>query len=242
MRQYYPQDNQPMLNFQKDTAPRPHDALPPEWAELLPPGIAEKPLARVATERAQGIIIYPSEGDIFKSLYLTPPQKVRAVILGQDPYHEPGQACGLAFAVPASCPKFPPSLRNILKEYETDWGKSAPLQPDLSIWARQGVLMLNTVLSVQKHAAFSHRRIGWEEVTDAILRALSALPQRIVFILWGAPAQAKRPLLDETHHAVIATPHPSPLSAYRGFFGSRPFTAANRLLVEAGQPPIDWTL
>ena len=234
--------SQPMLNFQEEPTPTAHDRLPDAWARRLPPEISDRPLARVAQERTQGNIIYPPAGQIFTALKLTPPEKVRAVILGQDPYHEPGQAFGLAFAVPANCPKFPPSLRNILREYESDWGQPAPLRPDLSKWAIEGVLMLNTILTVRAHEAFSHRGIGWESVTDAVLQAVSALPHRVVFILWGAPAQAKRALIDETRHAVITSAHPSPLSAYRGFFGSRPFTTANRLLTEKNLAPLNWTL
>ncbi|MBQ4480424.1 MAG: uracil-DNA glycosylase [Victivallales bacterium] len=220
----------------------PDDIVPSAWVKCLPPDIAEAPLAAVAEERTKGVVIYPPPGQIFRALELVAPEEVRAVILGQDPYHEPGQAMGLAFAVPSECKKLPPSLKNILKEYAADLGRPLPAQPDLTKWARQGVLLLNTILSVREHAAFSHRDIGWEAVTDAILSSVSALPRRVVFVLWGAPAQAKRGLIDETRHAVIASPHPSPLSAYRGFFGSRPFTAVNRLLEEAGRTPIDWSL
>jgi uracil-DNA glycosylase len=236
-------DRQFRLDFADETTTREltADALPPDWASCLPHGLADIPLAKVAAERARGITVYPPAGQVFRALYLVPPSAVRAVILGQDPYHEPGQAMGLAFAVPNGC-KLPPSLKNILKEYAEDWKQPPPAQPDLTKWARQGVLLLNTLLSVREHAAFSHRDFGWETVTDAILKAVSLQPHRVVFILWGAPAQAKRPLIDETRHAVLAAPHPSPLSAYRGFFGSKPFTTANRLLAEAGRPPIDWTL
>ena len=218
------------------------DEVPASWVKSLPPGIVEAPLAVVAAERARGVVVYPPAGQIFRTLELVAPEEVRAVILGQDPYHEPGQAMGLAFAVPGECKRLPPSLKNILKEYAEDLGKPLPAQPDLTKWARQGVLLLNTILSVREHEAFSHRDIGWEAVTDAILTTVSALPRRVVFVLWGAPAQAKRALIDETRHAVIASPHPSPLSAYRGFFGSRPFSTVNRLLEEAGRPPIDWNL
>ena len=223
-------------------APLPDDEIPARWAKFLAPGIAEAPLAAVAAERSKGVAVYPPAGQIFRALELVAPEEIRAVILGQDPYHEPGQAMGLAFAVPGECKRLPPSLKNILKEYAEDLGRTLPEQPDLTRWARQGVLLLNTILSVREHAAFSHRDIGWEAVTDAILQAVSALPRRVVFVLWGAPAQAKRSLIDEARHAVVASPHPSPLSAYRGFFGSRPFSTVNRLLEEAGRPPIDWSL
>lgn len=235
-------DNQLLLDFTEPVVPTSGDEIPDSWAELLPSGIADIPLATVKTEREHGVTIYPPPGQIFRALELVAPEQVKAVILGQDPYHEPGQAMGLAFAVPQGCAKLPPSLRNILKEYADDWGKEPPLHPDLTKWAQQGVLLLNTILSVREHSAFSHQNIGWERVTDEILRAVSGQTQRVVFVLWGSPAQTKRPLIDETRHAVLTAPHPSPLSAYRGFFGSRPFSAVNHLLVEAGRLPIDWTL
>lgn len=235
-------DNQLLLDFTEPAAPTPDDEIPGSWAELLPSGIADIPLATVKTEREHGVTIYPPVGHIFRALSLVAPEQVKAVILGQDPYHEPGQAMGLAFAVPQECPKLPPSLRNILKEYAEDWGKEPPAHPDLTKWAQQGVLLLNTILSVREHSAFSHQNIGWERVTDEILRAVSCQSQRVVFVLWGTPAQAKRPLIDETRHAVLTAPHPSPLSAYRGFFGSHPFTTVNRLLAAVARPPIDWTL
>ena len=218
------------------------DYIPESWANCLPSGIADIPLATVKAERDRGMTIYPPAGQVFRALELVAPEQVKVVILGQDPYHEPGQAMGLAFAVPQECLKLPPSLKNILKEYSADWGKVPPAHPDLTKWARQGVLLLNTILSVREHSAFSHQNIGWEAVTDAILQTISRQPQRVVFILWGAPAQAKRPLIDESRHVVLTAPHPSPLSAYRGFFGSKPFTTANQLLAEAGRSPVDWTL
>lgn len=218
------------------------ETLPPAWAKWLPAELVDVPMTAVAAERARGVTIYPPAGQVFRALELVEPEQVKAVILGQDPYHEPGQAMGLAFAVPQECLKLPPSLKNILKEYSEDWGKVPPAHPDLTKWAQQGVLLLNTILSVREHSAFSHQNIGWEAVTDAILRAISRQPQRVVFILWGAPAQAKRPLIDESRHVVLTAPHPSPLSAYRGFFGSHPFTTVNRLLAERGRLPIDWTL
>ena len=220
----------------------PQETLPPAWAKRLPADLVEAPMSAVAAERARGVVVYPPAGQVFRTLDLVAPDEVKVVILGQDPYHEPGQAMGLAFAVPTDCPKLPPSLKNILKEYADDLGMTPPAHPDLTKWARQGVLLLNTILSVREHEAFSHRDIGWEAVTDAILKTVSALPQRVVFVLWGAPAQAKRALIDETRHAVIVAPHPSPLSAYRGFFGSHPFSTVNRRLADGGRKPIDWTL
>ncbi len=231
-----------LLDFMAPPAALPGDHIPEAWANCLPSGIADIPLATVKAERDRGVTIYPPAGQLFRALELVAPEQVKAVVLGQDPYHEPGQAMGLAFAVPQECLKLPPSLKNILKEYSEDWGKVPPPHPDLTKWAQQGVLLLNTILSVREHSAFSHQNIGWEAVTDAILQAISRQSQRVVFILWGAPAQAKRPLIDESRHAVLTAPHPSPLSAYRGFFGSKPFTTANRLLAEAGRPPVDWTL
>ena len=242
MKRKAPRDNQLQLSFMEQVAPVIGDEVPISWAKCLLPGIAEKPLSVVKAERDHGITVYPPDGQIFRALDLVAPDEVRVVILGQDPYHEPGQAMGLAFAVPTDCPKLPPSLKNILKEYADDLGMMPPAHPDLTKWARQGVLLLNTILSVREHEAFSHRNIGWEEVTDAILKAASALLQRVVFVLWGAPAQAKRALIDETRHAVIVAPHPSPLSAYRGFFGSHPFSTVNRRLADGGRKPIDWTL
>ncbi len=237
-------DKQLQLEFMsaESDVPAFSDSLPYSWAKCLPFDIERQAVAAVAEERGAGVTVYPPAGQLFYALELVPPEAVKAVILGQDPYHEPGQAMGLAFAVPPECAKLPPSLRNILKEYAEDWGKLPPDHPDLTKWAQQGVLMLNTILSVREHAAFSHRELGWESVTDAILQCVSRQARRVVFVLWGAPAQAKRALIDETRHAVLAAPHPSPLSAYRGFFGSRPFTTVNRLLEEGGRDGIDWTL
>jgi uracil-DNA glycosylase len=214
------------------------DALPPAWAQVLPEGIADAPLTKVGEERRNGIIVYPPQGSIFTALRLTSPENVRVVILGQDPYHGPGEAMGLAFAVPESCPKMPPSLRNILKELKSDLGIDG--STDLRNWAAQGVLMLNTTLSVREHQPMSHSSIGWQPVTDAIISAVSAMPSPTAFILWGRPAQMKRPLIDETRHAVFASPHPSPLSASRGFFGSRPFSRVNEWLKSRGRAPIEW--
>jgi uracil-DNA glycosylase len=216
--------------------------IPPEWAALLPQGLAEPPLHAVAAERAAGMVIYPPAGRLFTALELTPPEAVKVVIIGQDPYHEAGQAMGLAFAVPPECPKLPPSLKNILREYADDLNLPLPIKPDLRKWAAQGVLMLNTVLSVREHAANSHAKIGWQRVTDALITAVNAHCTPSVFILWGAPAQSKLPLIDTQRHGVLCAPHPSPLSAYRGFFGSRPFSQANQWLSAHGREPIDWTL
>lgn len=217
------------------------DELPEAWKELLPAGIADPALAAVARERAEGKVVYPPEGELFAALKRTPPQSVRVVLLGQDPYHEAGQAMGLAFAVPQCCAKLPPSLKNILKEYHADTGAEPPGHPDLTRWADEGVLLLNTTLSVREHEAFSHAAIGWQEVTDAVIAALSRQSRPVVFLLWGKPAQEKRTLIDEGVHGVLTAPHPSPLSAYRGFFGSKPFSKANEWLKNHGQSSVNWT-
>ena len=218
------------------------DAVPPAWAAVLPAGLAEAPLAAVACERASGVAVYPPPGRVFAALAAVAPSAVRVVLLGQDPYHEPGQAMGFAFAVPPECRPLPPSLRNILREYHDDLGLSVPAQPDLTRWAAQGVLLLNTTLTVREHAAFSHAKLGWEAFTDAVIRAVSRGPVPVVFLLWGNPAQRKIPLIDAARHGIIASAHPSPLSASRGFFGSRPFSRANEWLVAHGRPPVDWRL
>lgn len=218
------------------------DAIPSGWRALLPDGCADEALHRVAQERRSGIQVFPPEGLIFSSLALTPPEAVKAVILGQDPYHGPGQACGLAFAVLPGCTPLPPSLKNILKELQSDLGLPIPQRPDLRRWARQGVLLLNTVLSVRAHEPLSHADFGWQAVTNAVVRAVNAFPRRVVFLLWGNNAAAYGKAIDTQRHALIVSAHPSPLSARRGFFGSRPFSRANAALAEAGIAPIDWSL
>ena len=218
------------------------DAIPSGWRTLLPDGCADEALHRVARERRDGMQVFPPEGLIFSSLELTPPEVVKAVILGQDPYHGPGQACGLAFAVPPGCTPLPPSLKNILKELQSDLGLPIPQRPDLRRWARQGVLLLNTVLSVRAREPLSHADFGWQAVTNAVVRAVNAFPRRVVFLLWGNNAAAYAKFIDATRHALIVSAHPSPLSARRGFFGSRPFSRANAALAEAGIAPIDWSL
>jgi uracil-DNA glycosylase len=163
------------------------------------------------------------------------------VILGQDPYHEHGQAHGLSFSVPAGV-TIPPSLRNIFIELENDMGLQPPMHGTLTPWAQQGVLLLNTSLTVREGNAGSHAKKGWEAITDQIIRTVNDNSKRCVFILWGAHAQAKKKLITQSHHAILEAPHPSPLSAYRGFFGSAPFSRTNALLQEAGRAPIDWSL
>lgn len=201
-------------------------AIPSGWQDVLrdeleKPYIA--PLAEfVAAERAARTV-FPPEGEEFTALELTPYAAVRAVILGQDPYHGPGQAHGLAFSVRKGVP-IPPSLVNIYKELRSDVGIEPPRHGHLVEWAAQGVLLLNTVLTVRQGEANSHKGRGWEKLTDAIIGAVSARPTPAVFILWGAPAQKKAALVDESRHAIVRSAHPSPLSARNGFFGSRPFS------------------
>ena len=198
-------------------------------------------LQRVGAARAAGTV-YPPEERTFFALTATPPERVRAVILGQDPYHEPGQAMGLAFSVPQG-ERLPPSLRNIFTEVHTDLGLPQPSGGDLTPWAERGVLLLNTVLTVGRGAATSHAAWGWQRFTDAVLAAMAALPQPVAFVLWGAQAQKKRPLLQSAApRLVLCAPHPSPLSSYRGFFGSRPFSQINAFLQENGEQPVDWRL
>ena len=185
--------------------------------------------------------VYPPEGQEFHALELTPFREVEVVILGQDPYHGPGQAQGLAFSVPDGVPA-PPSLRNIFKEISADVydGEKKAFSNDLSRWARQGVLLLNTSLSVEAGKAGSHSRLGWVALTDAIIAALSEKREHLVFILWGRHAQAKEALIDAGRHLVLKAAHPSPLSARHGFFGCRHFSRANEYLERHGRTPVDW--
>lgn len=185
--------------------------------------------------------IYPDMYDIFNAMHYTPYDKVKVVILGQDPYHGPRQAHGLSFSVlPGVEP--PPSLVNIFKELESDLGCKVPNHGCLRHWAEQGVLLLNTVLTVREYQANSHQGIGWEEFTDRIITLLNQRKEPMVFLLWGRPAQRKQSMITNPNHLVITSPHPSPLSAYRGFFGSRPFSKANDFLRKHGMEPIDWQL
>ena len=196
-------------------------------------------------ERDRGKRIFPSGSHWFRALDLTPLEKVRVVILGQDPYHGPGQAHGLCFSVPPDVPP-PPSLINIYKELGNDVGMTRPGHGFLEHWARQGVLLLNAVLTVEMGLAASHRERGWERFTDAIIRLVNAKTEPVVFMLWGSYAQKKAAFVDSTdkggRHLVLKAPHPSPLSAHGGFFGCRHFSRANAFLIANGEPPIDWTL
>ena len=185
--------------------------------------------------------VFPPSRDLFKAYELCPYHKVKVVILGQDPYHNVGQAQGMSFSVPKGVP-LPPSLQNIFKEIRDDLSILEPDCGDLSYWAKQGVLLLNTVLTVRAHQAFSHRGIGWEECTDATIRAIEEKEDPVVYILWGTPAQKKRSMIRQKKRLVLTAPHPSPLSAYRGFFGSKPFSKCNAYLRKEGVEEIDWQL
>jgi uracil-DNA glycosylase len=203
----------------------------PYWTELR---------EFVAAERSSHDV-YPPHDKVFAAMHLTPYADVKVLILGQDPYHGPGQAHGLCFSVCAGV-RVPPSLANIYKEMETDLGLSIPLSGNLERWARQGVLLLNTSLTVRSGEAASHQGRGWEVFTDEVIHAVSRKSDRVVFVLWGSAARKKKAFIDQSRHVVIESPHPSPLSAYRGFFGSRPFSRANAALVAAGREPLDWSL
>lgn len=221
------------------------DMLPEKWRNILKNPLLEKNLANISAfleeEKRKGFEIYPAHKDLFSAFRYTEPEKVKVLLLGQDPYHEPRQAHGLAFSVPPGVKK-PPSLQNIFKEYEKDTALQAPEDGSLIPWAEEGVLLLNTVLTVRAHEANSHKEAGWEVFTDSVIKAVDSFPRHIVFILWGKPAQKKLSLIDRTRHTVIISAHPSPLSAYRGFFGSRPFSCCNEALLLHGQERINWDL
>lgn len=192
-------------------------------------------------EEYQNEWIHPDMYHIYEAFEWTPFEKVKVVILGQDPYHGPNQAHGLSFSVKPGV-KIPPSLVNIYKELESDLGCKPVSHGYLEKWAKQGVLLLNTVLTVRNGQAYSHRGKGWECLTDTVIEKLNERAQPVVFILWGKPAQEKRKMIDEAKHVVLTAPHPSPLSAHRGFFGSKPFSKTNRALEKLGEEPIDWQL
>ena len=212
------------------------DALKDEFRK---PYYAE--LHKKVLEEYHTHLIFPPADDIFNAFHLTPLKNVKVVILGQDPYHNVNQAHGLCFSVKPEV-EIPPSLVNIYKELHDDLGCTIPNHGCLEKWAKQGVLMLNTVLTVRAHQANSHRGIGWEEFTDAAIMALNNQDRPIVFILWGAPAQRKEKMLTNPQHLILKAPHPSPLAAYRGFFGSRPFSQTNEFLKAHGIEPIDWQI
>ncbi len=192
----------------------------------------------VRNEYLSGAQIYPAPKNIFNAFNLCPLNDVRVVIIGQDPYHEPGQAHGLCFSVLPPTPN-PPSLVNIYKEIESDTGKKSTTNGDLTHWARQGVLLLNSTLTVRAHAAASHAGRGWEQFTDAVIRALSTR-ENIVYMLWGSYAQKKAAFVDANKNLILKSAHPSPLSAYRGFFGNKHFSRANEYLTQHGKPMVEW--
>ena len=203
----------------------------PYWGELQ----------RFVADERRRHTVYPPDEEVFAALHLTPLASVRVVILGQDPYHGPRQAHGLCFSVPDGVP-VPPSLANVFRELHDDLDVPVPTSGDLTPWARQGVLLLNATLTVRARAAASHQGHGWERFTEQVVRAVDARPERVVFLLWGASARRTGRLVDRSRHVVIESPHPSPLSAHRGFFGSRPFSRANAALSEADRGEIDWRL
>lgn len=219
--------------------------LDPSWLAPLQQEFDAPYMARLRefllAERDAGKRIFPKGSEWFHALDATPLDKVRAVIIGQDPYHGEGQAHGLCFSVRDGVQP-PPSLVNIYKEMKSDLGIDPPRHGHLEIWAKQGVLLLNAVLTVEAGRAASHQGKGWEKFTDAVIAQVNALPRPVVFILWGSYAQKKAAFVDATRHCVIKSAHPSPLSAHNGFFGSRPFSRANAFLEAHGEQPIDWHL
>ena len=219
-------------------------AINGDWLEALKDEFKKdyyKQLFEKVNEEYRTRLIFPPANDIFNAFHLTPLKDVKVVILGQDPYHGNNQAHGLCFSVKPEV-EIPPSLVNIYKELHDDLGCTIPDHGYLVKWAKQGVLMLNTVLTVRAHQANSHRGIGWEEFTDAAIRVLNTQDRPIVFILWGRPAQMKKAMLNSPKHLILEAPHPSPLSSYRGFFGSRPFSKTNQFLEANGVEPIDWQI
>ena len=221
--------------------------MPPitnDWAAALKPEYGKeyyKKLFEYVGREYSTCTVYPPGDDIFNAFHLTPLKDVKVVIIGQDPYHEPGQAHGLSFSVKPGV-DIPPSLQNIYKELESDCGCSIPNNGYLVKWAQQGVLLLNAVLTVRAHQAASHQGKGWEEFTDAAIRIVNEENRPIVFMLWGSFARSKKAMLNNPQHLILEAPHPSPLSAYRGFFGCKHFSQANEFLKEHGETPIDWQI
>ncbi|WP_336636591.1 uracil-DNA glycosylase [Lysinibacillus fusiformis] len=220
--------------------------FPNDWQEILAAEL-EKPyyhtLRQFIANEYSTHTIYPPMQDVMNAFYTTAYQHVKVIILGQDPYHGPNQAHGLSFSVKPGIPH-PPSLRNMLQELQDDLGCSIPKDGTLTKWAEQGVMLLNTVLTVRAGQANSHKDQGWEQFTDAVIDKLAAREEPLIFVLWGKPAQRKKQLIRkyDTPHVILEAPHPSPLSAYRGFFGSKPYSKINQQLVEWGKQPIDWCL
>ena len=218
------------------------ELLPEQWRGLLHEALKAESFQQLGLfleKEYRDYTVFPPLEDLFTAFRLTLPDQVKAVILGQDPYHDDGQAHGLAFSVRQGV-RHPPSLRNIFRELNSDLGLPIPHSGSLEHWAKQGVLLLNTVLTVRAHTPNSHRKRGWESFTDAVIRTVNGLDRSIVFVLWGDPAQKKASLIDSTRHKIITAAHPSPLSAYRGFFGSRPFSSVNSHLREQGGQEIQW--
>jgi uracil-DNA glycosylase len=218
--------------------------LPESWCPILADELTQPYFVRldafVAAERAAHTV-FPPEKDVFNALKLVAPDEVRVLLLGQDPYHDDGQAHGLAFSVRPGI-KPPPSLANIFAELKSDLGCHTPNNGYLVPWAKQGVLLLNAVLTVRAHQPNSHKNQGWERFTDAVIRTVNSRPEPVVFVLWGGYAQKKVPLVDTARHSIVQSAHPSPLSARNGFFGSKPFSKINAALQAAGKPAIDWQL
>lgn len=215
-----------------------------DWLEPLKPEFSKeyyKKLYYTIMDEYKKHLVFPPADDVFNAYSLTPLKDVKVVIIGQDPYHNVGQAHGLCFSVRPDV-EIPPSLVNIYKELQDDLGCYIPNNGYLVKWAKQGVLLLNTVLTVRAHQANSHRGLGWEEFTDATIRVLNEQDRPIVFILWGSPAQKKKAMLNNPKHLILEAPHPSPLSAYRGFFGSKPFSKTNEFLIQNQLEPIDWQI
>ena len=219
--------------------------MEPSWKEQLEGVFQQAYFKQIAlhlrTEKALGKTIYPAGSLIFNAFHCTPFDAVKVVILGQDPYHGAGQAMGLSFSVPKEVPP-PPSLVNIFKELKQDIGMPIPAHGDLSAWAQQGVLLLNATLTVRANEPNSHAQIGWQHFTNAVIQKISGQKKNVVFLLWGKFAQQKQELIDETRHHVLKAAHPSPLSAYNGFFGCKHFSHTNQLLMNDGIDPIDWSL
>jgi len=216
--------------------------IEPSWKEQLADEFGKayfRQLTEFVRDEYQKNTVYPRGTHIFNAFAHCPFDKVKVVLLGQDPYHEPGQAHGLCFSVQEGIP-FPPSLINILKEIESDLGKPMPKSGDLTRWADQGVLLLNATLTVRAHAAGSHQNKGWETFTDAVIDRLNANRTHLVYLLWGSYAQRKGSFINASRNLVLKSAHPSPLSAYRGFFGNRHFSQTNDYLIASGQKPIDW--
>ena len=212
------------------------------WNEILAEEMQKdyyQELQAFVQKRRAEVRVFPEEKNVFNALELTPFESVKVVILGQDPYHGFGQAHGLSFSVQKGIP-LPPSLKNIYKELQEDIGGELPTEGDLSHWAKQGVLLLNTVLTVEEGNANSHKGMGWERLTNRLIESLNKLKHPVIFILWGKPAQDKEKLITNPNHVLLKAPHPSPLSAYRGFFGSKPFSRVNDILMQQGQSPIRW--